>query len=44
MPIAYADTELLLEAMTKFMSFQTGLSAKIKSLEFLKKLKDTKLR
>lgn len=43
MPIAYADTELLLEAMTKFMSFQTGLSAKIKSLEFLKKLKDTKL-
>ena len=43
MPIAYADTELLLEAMTKFISFQTGLSAKIKSLEFLKKLKDTRL-
>ncbi|MDH3890267.1 MAG: DNA repair protein RecO [candidate division Zixibacteria bacterium] len=43
LPIAYADTELLLEALTKFMSFQTGLSAKIKSLEFLKKLKDTKL-
>ena len=44
LPIPYADTELLLEAMTKFMSFQTGLSSKIKSLEFLKKLKDTKLK
>ncbi len=44
MPIAYADTELLLEVLTSFMSFQTGLSGRINSLEFLKKMKDTKLK
>jgi len=43
MPIAYADTELLLDALTKFVSSQTGLSGELKSLAFLKKLKETDL-
>jgi len=43
MPIAYADTELLLEVLTKFVSSQTGVSGELKSLEFLKKLKKSDL-
>ncbi|MCK4372197.1 MAG: DNA repair protein RecO [candidate division Zixibacteria bacterium] len=43
MPITYADTELLLEALTRFVSCQTGVSGELKSLEFLRKLKKTKL-
>jgi DNA repair protein RecO (recombination protein O) len=43
MPITYADTELLLEALTRFVSCQTGVSGDLKSLEFLQKLKKTDL-
>ncbi len=43
MPITYADTELLLEALTRFVSCQTGVKGELKSLEFLQKLKKTKL-
>ncbi|MCK4461464.1 MAG: DNA repair protein RecO [candidate division Zixibacteria bacterium] len=42
-PITFADTELLLEALTRFVSCQTGVSGELKSLEFLRKLKKTKL-
>jgi recombinational DNA repair protein (RecF pathway) len=43
LPITYADTELLLEALTRFVSCQTGVSGDLKSLEFLQKLKKTDL-
>ena len=43
MPITYADTELLLEALTRFVSCQTGVKGELKSLEFLQKLKKTDL-
>ena len=42
-PMTFADTELLLEALTRFVSSQTGVKGDLKSLEFLRKLKKTKL-
>jgi len=37
----YHETTLLLEALIKFVGYQTDLKAKLKSLEFLEKLKDS---
>ncbi len=43
LPIGYQETLRLTEALTKFVSFQTGTSSGLKSLEFLEKLKNSKL-
>ncbi|MEA2031587.1 MAG: DNA repair protein RecO [candidate division Zixibacteria bacterium] len=37
----YRETTLLLEALIKFVAYQTDLKEKLKSLEFLEKLKDS---
>jgi len=39
--MGYGETTLLLEALVKFVGYQTDLKAKLKSLEFLEKLKDS---
>lgn len=39
--MGYTETTLLLEALIKFVGYQTGLKSKLKSLEFLEKLKDS---
>ena len=39
--IGYKDLNVLLDALTKFMSFQTGVSTSLKSLGFLEKLKNS---
>ncbi|MBU8933208.1 MAG: DNA repair protein RecO [candidate division Zixibacteria bacterium] len=39
--MGYGETTLLLEALIKFVGYQTDLKAKLKSLEFLEKLKDS---
>lgn len=39
--MGYGETTLLLEALIKFVGYQTDLKSKLKSLEFLEKLKDS---
>ena len=41
--ISYGEASLLLEALVKFLQYQAEISSKIKSLEFLDKLKKTEL-
>lgn len=41
LPIGYNEVTHLLDALTKFMSCQTGISAHLKSLGFLEKLKNS---
>lgn len=41
--ISYDISALLLEALTKFLSFHAGVGGDLKSLEFLEKLKTTEL-
>jgi DNA repair protein RecO (recombination protein O) len=40
-PIGYREVSCLLEALIKFASYQTGVVSRLKSLEFLEKLKDS---
>ncbi len=40
-PIGYTEATILVEALVKFVNFQTGLISRLKSLEFLKQLKPT---
>ncbi|MEA3297832.1 MAG: DNA repair protein RecO [candidate division Zixibacteria bacterium] len=42
-PIGYRNAMRLIEALTRFLGFQTGLKMNLKSLEFLDKLKNTRL-
>jgi DNA repair protein RecO (recombination protein O) len=42
-PMGYQETVLLVDALVKFISFQTGLSSELQSLEFLEKLKNSEL-
>ena len=41
--ILFKDSESLLGALTRFLAYQIGLKADLKSLEFLQQLKDTNL-
>jgi DNA repair protein RecO (recombination protein O) len=41
--LGFNETSLLLDALVKFLEFQADVSSKIKSLEFLHKLKNAKL-
>ena len=41
LPIGYREVTGLLEMMLKFVSFQTGIKAELKSLDFLEKLKNS---
>ncbi len=43
LPIGYQETVLLLEALAKFVSYQTGITSDLKSLKFLEKLKNSEL-
>jgi recombinational DNA repair protein (RecF pathway) len=43
MPIAYAETTRLLEALSRFLACQTDLKTDLKSLAFLEKLKNSTL-
>ena len=40
LPLGYTDASGILEALTKFLSGQTGLKADLKSLDFINKLKN----
>ena len=42
-PIAFGEASLLIEALTKFLKYHSGLNSDIKSLEFLDKLKNSQL-
>jgi len=42
--ISFGEASLLLEALIKFLQYQADISSKIKSLEFLDKLKKTQLK
>jgi recombinational DNA repair protein (RecF pathway) len=39
MPTGHADALSLLEGLTKFLSYQTGVRSELKSLQFLEKLR-----
>ncbi len=39
LPIGYDEAAMLIEVLSKFLSYQSGISSKLKSLEFLDKLK-----
>jgi len=39
-PMGYKETTQLLEALMKFVNFQSGINVELKSLEFLEKLKN----
>ncbi len=41
LPMGYKETTRLLEALVKFINYQTGMTLEMKSLEFLKKLKNS---
>ncbi len=41
LPIGYREVTNLLEMMLKFVSYQTGIKAELKSLDFLEKLKNS---
>lgn len=41
LPIGYNDVTLLLDALTSFTKYQTGMNAPLKSLGFLEKLKNS---
>ena len=41
--IGYQEASQMLEALTKFLSYQAGVASDLKSLEFLEKLKNTHL-
>lgn len=41
--LGFNETSLMLDALVKFLEYQADVSSKIKSLEFLHKLKNTKL-
>jgi len=41
--IGYQEASLMLEALTKFLSYQAGIASDLKSLEFLEKLKNSQL-
>ncbi|PWB72504.1 DNA repair protein RecO [candidate division GN15 bacterium] len=43
MPIGYQDCSLMLDLLTRFLSYQAGVSGDLKSLEFLEKLKNSQL-
>lgn len=43
MQIGYQEASLMLELLTRFLSYQAGVSADLKSLEFLEKLKNSPL-
>jgi DNA repair protein RecO (recombination protein O) len=42
-PIGYQEASLLIDALTKFLSYQSGLVSGLKSLEFLEKLRNSHL-
>jgi hypothetical protein len=42
-PIGYQEASLMIDALTKFLSYQSGLVSGLKSLEFLEKLKNSHL-
>ncbi|MFQ5498199.1 MAG: DNA repair protein RecO [Candidatus Zixiibacteriota bacterium] len=42
-PIRYSETTLVLECLGRFVSYLSGISGKLKSLEFLEKLKNSQL-
>lgn len=42
-PISYQEASLLMDALTKFLSYQSGLVSGLKSLEFLEKLRNSQL-
>jgi DNA repair protein RecO len=42
LPIGFEHSARLIDAMTKFLSYQSGLKPELKSLEFLDKLKSSK--
>jgi DNA repair protein RecO (recombination protein O) len=42
-PIAFSEASLLVEALTKFLKYHSGLFSDIKSIEFLDKLKNSQL-
>ena len=41
--LGFKETSLLLDALVKFLEYQADISSKIKSLEFLQKLKNAKI-
>lgn len=43
MPMGYQESVQLIDGLSRFVSFQTGLKPELKSLEFLEKLKNTDL-
>ncbi len=43
LPIGYQHTARLIDALTKFLSYQAGIKPELKSLEFLEKLKNSQL-
>ncbi len=42
-PIGYQEASLLIDTLTKFLSYQSGLVSGLKSLEFLEKLRNSHL-